>query len=407
MTTALLSQSVQIGGPTWTDIYTCPAATSAVVISAIAASPSVACTMAIARKSGSTVYPLTGNVAIAVDTAVNLLAGKLILAAGEKLQAAGGVTSLLYATAQVAAIAPLGTVVALFGNGTETLLAASDTGIWRSADGGVTWAQRYTGTATTFTKGGYIDTTWFIYTSATASWKSTDDGLTWTAQAVTNAPTVLCNSIGGIAKNGSTYAGLFDSTHMTTTTDGITWTQAAAFAQAVGNLCWTGTNYVAGRSATASDMYYSTDGASWTTVTGTGLVTGTYPKGLVSNGSGVVIAMGQASGVSRSADHGATWADITTGVPGLYFNTASMFGVWTGSAFAFHGASGTTVAVSTTGAINTWTTTPSATTLTRGIVAKLTSNWAFCVTSSITASLNNVFTGRGNVTVTASVMEVS
>jgi len=394
----LLSESANPEKYTWTNVYTCPAGRQATVISAIAMTK-LDTTMKLAKHDGSTSYPLTGDILVTTTASVNLLAAKLTLGAGESLQAkvgSGRVYQLAEPTAPIT-----GTINKLMGNGTSTLVAQCSTGIWRSTDEGVTWAQVYSTAAVSRDVWAYIGTTWFIYTSETTSLKSTDDGLTWAAQAVTNAPTRSATKTGSIVKNGSTYAGLYSITVMSTSTDGITWTLKTAVAADCASICWTGTNYVLGRSSTSPSIYYSPDGVAWTTVASvTGLSTSIAQYGLISNGTGTVIAKGSSSGLAVSTDHGATWASITAAFVGT--SSTSYGFIWTGTHFAI-GESPSYTRVSPTGVGYTWVTRP----LSANFSAPLPAKWAAIDSVSyIALSKDLAFSEFAGATVTASIMEV-
>jgi len=400
MTTTLKSSS---NGPGigWNTVYECPALTNAAVISAICANTgTVSQNVYLGKKAADgAVSALTGAIAVAATTSVDLLAGKVTLSAGESIVAKGSG----YCIEKGESTASMGTVNAIYGNDTSTLIAATSTGIWRSADKGVTWTQVYSTAAVTALPGGYIGTSWFIYSSATASLKSTDDGLTWAAQAVTNAPTIVSTHTGGIVEVPGGYAGLFSGTVMSITADGITWATKTAVAAACTALCWTGTNCCM---AGATALYYSPNGTAWTTVAAvsiTGATGGVAAKGLLSDGAGVVLAIGAtASTGSRSANNGVAWAAISgpgnLSVAGPHIYTGSKFSVLANGASSYY--------TSTDGSTLTWGLALNAS-VTPTMVAKMTSNLAFIYGTNIYTSLDNSMTGFGGAVVTASVMEVA
>jgi hypothetical protein len=351
MTTALkYVGNPACAGTDWKTIYTCPTGKTAIVKSVITANDSsiaasVNAYLGVSRSG--VVTPLTGAITVTNTTAVNLLAGTLSLEANDVLVASTNAASRWKTGVTV----PPGTMNRFEVNGI-TLLALTSTGIYRTTDL-VTWTQVDPGNYTTALIA-YIGTTWFVYTSATAARISTNDGLTWAAQAVTNAPYSVSASKtgGGIVKNGSTYAGIIAAqTAMTTTANGITWTLATAFPATVNSLVWTGTNYVASHSATDASVYYSTNGAAWTTATATGVLAYAGPGCLASNGAGVVVSAGHtANTASISVDHGATWSTLAS--VGLS-SVADAAVIWTGSVFAVN-SSTTSWQVSATGAAYTW-----------------------------------------------------
>lgn len=207
-----------------------------------------------------------------------------------------------------------------------TVICCNVNGIYRSTNSGQTLTQVSSLSCEANIFAAKIGTDYFIYQSTTSARRSTDGGVTWTTQAITNGPDVTNNfgrrisAPGRIVYNGTVYGGLTSATQLSTTTNGITWTNvAAAFPDTVDCLVWSGTHWIAGRSATAAQIYRSTDGASWSTVTARTAGGGGLVGGLATNGSGVVVT-GLISGVStigRSADHGATWSDQTLPFTGV------------------------------------------------------------------------------------------
>lgn len=254
-----------------------------------------------------------------------------------------------------------GNVYALMvGNSGNTIIAGCANGFWRSTDAGATWTR--SASAVTIAQEfphAYIGSNYFVYTSNTTALKSTDDGLTWSSVAVTNAPAVIASATGSICKNGSTYYGLYDSTHTTSTTDGTTWTQGSgALPQACASICHTGTNIVCGRAATSPDIYYSTNGSSWTSVTSVAGVSGAggiNKRGLVGNGAGVVLATGVAgTTLGRSADNGANWT--STSIPLQVTTTdGDACQLYSGSVFYLAGDSNKdNISTGSTGVAGSW-----------------------------------------------------
>lgn len=312
-----LATQPMAAGP-WRTVYACPAGKTAIVKSCIVANTGEAiatmpATLAVRR--GAVITAITGAIDIPATSSVNLLAGTLTMQAGDQL-----VTYTPYqsAVANKLGLPPeMGTINSMRARGT-TLIAATSTGLWRTTDL-ATWTQVYVGT------------TWFNYTSATTALRSTDDGLTWASIAVTNAPTAAATTINGgiIVGHSGRVAGVFFSSgtnYVTTSADGITWTLAAATPQpiTVGTaLAWTGTHYITGRTATVSDIYRSTDGTSWATVTLTGL--GTAITSVASNGAGTVVVTGQNSATQVSTDHGATFANASVSAASAANHTGAVF----------------------------------------------------------------------------------
>ncbi len=341
-----LANQPMAAGP-WRTVYTCPAGKTAIVKSCIAANTGEAiatmpATLAVRR--GAVITAITGAIDIPATSSVNLLAGTLTMQAGDQL-----VTYTQYqsAVANKLGLPPeMGTINSLRARGT-TLIAATSTGLWRTTDLGA-WTRVYAGAS-----GGFllnIGTTWFNYTSATTARRSTDDGLTWASIAVTNAPTTGATTTNGgiIVGHSGRVAGVCFSSgtnYVTTSADGITWTLAAATPQpiTVGTaLAWTGTHYITGRAATVSDIYRSTDGTSWATVTLTGL--GTAITSVASNGAGAVVVTGQNSATQVSTDHGATFANASVSGASDARHTGTVFFVKTTTGYA----------ISATGLAGSW-----------------------------------------------------
>lgn len=332
-------------GP-WRTVYECPVGKTAIVKSCIAANTGEAiatmpATLAVRR--GAVITAITGAIDIPTTSSVNLLAGTLTMQAGDQL-----VTYTPYqsAVANKLGLPPeMGAIINMRARGT-TLIAATTTGLWRTTDL-VTWSQVHVAVGGTTLLN--IGTTWFNYTSITTALRSTDDGLTWASIAVTNAPTQTGTLINGgiIAGHSGRYAGLTSSgaIYLTTSADGITWTLATATPQAiVSELVWTGTHYITGRSATVSDIYRSTDGTSWATVTLTDL--GTAVASVASNGAGTVIVTGQNNTTQVSTNHGATFASASVSSMGR--------AAYTGSVFFLRPATPAGYAISATGLPGSW-----------------------------------------------------
>lgn len=335
-------------GP-WRTVYECPAGKTAIVKSCIAANTGEAiatmpATLAVRR--GAVTTAITGAIDIPTTSSVNLLAGTLTMQAGDKL--------MTYTAGQSAVVNQLGglpvemgTISSMRARGT-TLIAATTSGLWRTTDL-VTWTLVHVavGGSTLLN----IGTTWFHYTSLTTALRSTDDGLTWASIAVTNAPTQSATLINGgiIAGHSGRYAGQCFSgvTYLTTSADGITWALATATPQPItpdGALAWTGTHYITGRAATVSDIYRSTDGVAWATVTLTGM--GTAITSATSNGAGTVVVTGQNTATQVSTDHGATFASASV--------SSASRASYTGTVFFLRISSPAGYAISATGLPGSW-----------------------------------------------------
>jgi hypothetical protein len=262
------------------------------------------------RRSGSITALSSPNIANAASA--NMLTAPITMISGDELVTTdvngptfGEVVTALFpggsATAPVAIV------------DSNTIICCNSSGIYRSTNAGVTFTQVSSLSCTSGIRAAKIGTDYFIYQSTTSAYRSTDSGVTWTTQAVTNAPSISTgNRIaapGRIVYNGSVYGCLTTTTQLSTTTDGITWTNVAAtFPETVDCLVWSGTHWIAGRSASSPTIYRSTNGASWSAVTAR--VSGGAVGGLATDGAGLVIT-GNVNDPSfgRSTDHGATWSD--------------------------------------------------------------------------------------------------
>jgi hypothetical protein len=268
------------------------------------------------RRSGS--ITALSSPTIADLASANMLTAPITMISGDEL-----------VTTETAADTFGEVVTALFPDGTNaagvaivdgnTIICCNASGIYRSTNAGGTFTQVSSLVCSTAIASAKIGTDYFIYQSTTSARRSTDGGITWTTQAVTNAPNFVggtgyrISAPGRIVYNGTVYGGLTSASQLSTTTNGITWTNvAAAFPSTVDCLVWSGTHWIAGRNSVTSEIYRSTDGASWSTVLARTNNSGQGIGGLATNGSGVIIT-GNESGtvIGRSADHGATWSDQT------------------------------------------------------------------------------------------------
>jgi hypothetical protein len=305
-------------GPNPIVLYTVPVGKQAVVRTVnITNTAQISVTMSPVlglRRSGS--ITTLSSPSIANAASANMLTAPITMISGDEL-----------VTTDTAGDSFGEVVTGLFPDGTSTagvaivdsntIICCNASGIYRSTNAGVTFTQVSSLSCSSAIRAAKIGTDYFIYQSTTSAFRSTDSGVTWTTQAVTNAPSLSLglrvSAPGRIVYNGTVYGGLTSTTQLSTTTDGITWTNvASAFANAVDCLVWSGTHWVAGRDATAAEIYRSTNGAVWSTVTARTSGGGQGIGGLATNGAGVIIT-GNMSGtaIGRSADHGATWSDQT------------------------------------------------------------------------------------------------
>ena len=266
------------------------------------------------RRSGS--ITRLSSTSIANLASANMLTAPITMIAGDEL-----------VTTEVAGDTFGEVVTANFPDGTSnapvaivdsnTIICCNASGIYRSTNAGVTFTQVSSLNCSTTIRAAKIGTDYFIYQSVSSAYRSTDSGVTWTTQAVTNAPSLSIGdriaAPGKIVYNGSVYGGLTSATQLSTTTDGITWTNVAAtFPDSVDCLVWSGTHWIGGRNATTATIYRSTNGASWSSVTARTSAGASAVGGLATDGAGVIITGNEGGSViGRSADHGATWSDQT------------------------------------------------------------------------------------------------
>ena len=352
-------------GPTPVVLYTVPASKQAVVrtvniTNTTQNSVSIAPVLGL-RRSGS--ITTLSSPTITNAASANMLTAPITMIAGDELVTtdANGPT--------------FGEVVTnLFPNGTassvvaivdsNTIICCDSNGIYRSTNAGVTFTQVSSLSCSSGVRAAKIGTDYFIYQSVTSAYRSTDSGVTWTTQAVTNAPSPSVGTgiaaPGRIVYNGSVYGGLTSSSQLSTTTDGITWTNvAAAFPATVNSLVWSGTHWVGGADSSRS-IYRSTNGASWSTVTARTANSGESLGGIATDGAGVIIT-GTGNGgtaIGRSADHGATWSDQTVPFTGATSVApvnyiGSNFYVFSSSSYATnYSPTGLTGSFVTTGALS-------------------------------------------------------
>ena len=311
--------SIQASGPTPVSLYTAPVGKQAIVsavnvVNTGQANNSINATLSLRRSSSVT--KISSAVAV-LNASANLLTSPITMISGDELVTTetGNDTFGVIVTT----LFPNGlstTPVAIVDS--NTIICCDSTGIYRSTNAGVTFTQVSSLVCSNIIAAKKIGTDYFIYQTTTSAYRSTNGGVTWTTQAVTNAPNVVAgdgrriSAPGRIVFNGTVYGGLTTNTQLSTTTDGITWTNvAAAFPVPVDCLVWSGTHWVAGRDSTSPLIYRSTNGASWSAVTARTANGAEGVGGLATDGAGVIITGtgNLGTNIGRSVDHGATWSD--------------------------------------------------------------------------------------------------
>lgn len=144
--------------------------------------------------------------------------------------------------------------------------------------------------------------------------RSTDNGATWSSLASALTP-AHGGPIHGLAANGSSWVAVgqrgVNLSILRSVNSGAAWTSATVpvAAGALHGVAWTGSRWVAvGGDGIFGFIYTSTDGASWTRLSGAD-----YPLyAVASNGAGKVVAVGDAGTVLYASDGGATSTSFTS-----------------------------------------------------------------------------------------------
>lgn len=386
-------------------LYTVPALTNAVAMSAIAANlsgESRSASIGIAPAGSSTINWLASNINVATLSSVNLLAAKVSLSAGDRLvanQPNAGVSNW-HVAPSINCFDPVEPLILLSNPTGSIVVAASSSAIRTSLDGCKT-SIGVTGNPGGNPSGMYFLGEFWIYSGAANALRSTD-GITWTSfTAPANAPNSAANSTingGLIIKDGAAFGRRQSGGQITTTTNGTVWTLVGVAPPTdYPAWCWTGIHFVVG-ATTAGTVHRSTNGAVWTSITIAGATSTVNTKGLAAIGQYVVAAWGD-SQIYSSADHGATWAG-SSGIAGSSWPVTS-----TGSVFWF-ASSGFVGRISSTGMPGTWS-------LAINDSFSKSNSWAAYaiandrLISARSASFDLALTRRGGLTVTASVVEVS
>jgi hypothetical protein len=303
----------------WKTLYTVPALKTAIVKSLLV-SEYINTAQANVRvgilRSGA-ISQLYVTASLTGLASLNVLASTITLQAGDAL-VTGSEGGFIGVPINLAGSSFESTFLLVDGS---TWVSINSTGeVRRSTDSGITWGKPISPAGSvTVIAAVKIGSSWFFYlSSGTTAWRSLDAGVTWASVAITNGPTIKVTYQNGLIFNGTVYGGL--ASRLTTTTDGISWTlAAAAFSGSAEGLAWSGTHWVASING-GGNINRSTDGASWSTVA-TGVSGTLAARSVLSNGSGTVVVV--STGCSVSTNHGATWT--TTGAMSGNNNTPIMF----------------------------------------------------------------------------------
>lgn len=228
-------------------------------------------------------------------------------------------------------------------SGSTIYVTADYQGLWRSTNGGASWTKVSTD--------GKLEagTPWTLQVdpfNPSILWansgygnggplRSTNGGATWTLLPV-GAP-IQYNDVYSIALDPALSGHMLIAWHSPWTTGpsgitesfngGTTWTNHPAPSGAWGSghavFMLSSTTWIVG---TQSDGIWRTtnSGASWTKVLATSITHGATGF-LTRVGSTLFIA--NETTISRSTDNGATWTNISSGLPGAYFSTVASDGV--------------------------------------------------------------------------------
>lgn len=383
-------------------IYTAPAGTNALAISALATSenntPGTAA-LGILRSGASEINWIASSISVAAGSSVNLLAGKLALNTGDEIVANNFTAGISKRTRADGSHCFTGEPSLMLSNADGSIIVAvCPSGIYTSTDGCKTSSQTHAEALSTKV-GVYFAGAFHIYVGGTSKRTSTD-GVTWTVVACTNAPVSPCSVFGDIIQKDGALFGLASTTQMVTSADGTTWTNyGVAMPATVSSLCWTGTNFVAGNSAGNGNIYWSTNAAAWTTTAVGGGTNTVNSRGLAAIG-GIVVSLVSQSGafyVYQSLNHGVTFAvQPTQAQSGSgVFVAGSKFVAWPGS---------DQIIMSSTGGVGDWTT------LSDPIGASPSRALCIAGTKLRTARAETydlVPTRRGGMTITASILEIA
>lgn len=218
------------------------------------------------------------------------------------------------------AIASNGTTLVAVGGTLPSALSA----VLTTTDGGMTWIQQLTG----IIQGTIYDVTWTgtqFVAVGTGDWTTgqnimtSPDGVTWTKQTSGQPFGAILRGITADTTSGLMIA-VGNGGDILTSTDGITWSNRkndVAASTSLGDILWTGTQYVAvgspNMSGTPATILTSLDGYAWTAQTSP-LATGGLAH-LASNGTLLVAAgyelnISQIAAVATSTD-GITWTKQT------------------------------------------------------------------------------------------------
>jgi uncharacterized delta-60 repeat protein len=260
-----------------------------------------------------------------------------------------------------------------------TTNATVPTGVTLVSTDGVTWTQGNLGAAENASSVAFLNGKFFATTNSGKIFSSAD-GLTWTGATTPVTTQLLRVSFGAgryvavgvsgvilTSTDGATWAAATsgitstlvgvgflnnqfvaggDAGRILTSPDGLTWTaRTTTYTGSIRRFAYGAGLYVAACQF-GRQILTSPDGVAWTAQVA-GPVQGTNLSGVASNGTGTVIAVGNAGTILRSTDSGISWNSVTSGTGQNLLRVA--FG---GGAFVTVGAGGVILSSSDGG---TWT----------------------------------------------------
>lgn len=213
----------------------------------------------------------------------------------------------------------------VYGNGTFTAVGGAGTTL-RTTDTGNTWQTSYEGGRANWTdvvspaSGLLVAAGWFTDSATQNSgiFTSADDGVTWTRRLDAGNPGTIAvsklafaDALVGVAAGGR---GIWR-----TVDGGLSWTAVSNAPSTLGvvspfngGVAWADTNTVLIYGGQGTILRSADAGLTWTVVSNAAITSDYYDMAF--NSMGVGIAVGPSGQVARSTDGGATWQEVVTGM---------------------------------------------------------------------------------------------